>query len=531
MWRSRFASRLHPWRSLALSLAAAALPMGAAASDGVIEINQVRALAGGISPADTPGFPVTLSSGSYRLTGNLQGSSANVDANTHIIEITGSSVTLDLGGFTVASWASCTGLPTPGCTTGGAGWGIYAAPSTPITPNDNTVIKNGYVRSTFAGGIALNSWARVRDVSVRRTGGIGILVGDDSLIRDSIARDNVALGFSSGVGAIVRDSLQGGNGQFEAPAAVGDDGVVLISQELALAGGVAPGDAPGFPVTLPSGNYRLISDLAADSTMASADTDIIEITGDHTTLDLAGFSVSSWAECEGMPNPGCTTTGSGSGIGAASNSHVRVKNGIVHSTFLAGVAVGEHGRVEDVSVHSTGWRGIFASAHSQIINCSASNNVSEGLWATSGSVFGSTAQGNAGRGITASVVTDSASFGNGTTGISANVAHSNVARDNETGVSADVARGNYVLDASETGVRAGAALHNVVQRTVGGSPVGIGIDAYGPAIGNWVAFFATGILADGAHRDNELQFNTTNISPSSTGLATGPNACNDAACP
>src|SRR5271156_5439677 len=42
------------------------------AVDGVIEINQASAKAGGVTPGDTPLFPVTLSQpGSYRLTGNL----------------------------------------------------------------------------------------------------------------------------------------------------------------------------------------------------------------------------------------------------------------------------------------------------------------------------------------------------------------------------------------------------------------------------------------------------------------------------
>ena len=50
----------------------AALTCIGAASDGVIEINQARALQGGVTEGDTPGFPVTISqSGSYRLTGNL----------------------------------------------------------------------------------------------------------------------------------------------------------------------------------------------------------------------------------------------------------------------------------------------------------------------------------------------------------------------------------------------------------------------------------------------------------------------------
>ncbi len=44
------------------------LPAGSAlAADGVIEINQARARAGGVSADDEPGFPVTPSrSGSYR---------------------------------------------------------------------------------------------------------------------------------------------------------------------------------------------------------------------------------------------------------------------------------------------------------------------------------------------------------------------------------------------------------------------------------------------------------------------------------
>ena len=52
---------------LGLGLATPAL-----AVDGVIEINQARAMAGGITAGDNPGFPVNLTeSGSYRLTSDL----------------------------------------------------------------------------------------------------------------------------------------------------------------------------------------------------------------------------------------------------------------------------------------------------------------------------------------------------------------------------------------------------------------------------------------------------------------------------
>src|SRR5690349_7542173 len=60
------------------------------AVDGVVLIDQNKALAGGVSPGDLPGFPVTISSpGSYRLAGNL-----NVPAGADGINITANNVSL-----------------------------------------------------------------------------------------------------------------------------------------------------------------------------------------------------------------------------------------------------------------------------------------------------------------------------------------------------------------------------------------------------------------------------------------------------
>jgi hypothetical protein len=65
------------------------------AVDGVVLINRSSALAGNVTPGDTPGFPVTISvSGRYRLSGNL-----TVPANTDAIDITANNVTIDLNGF------------------------------------------------------------------------------------------------------------------------------------------------------------------------------------------------------------------------------------------------------------------------------------------------------------------------------------------------------------------------------------------------------------------------------------------------
>ena len=73
-----------------------------------------------------------------------------------------------------------------------------------------------------------------------------------------------------------------------APRVEAVDGVVLIDQNRALAGNVTPGDFPGFPVTISRpGSYRLSGNLE----VTDPDITAIEITADHVTLDLNGFSI------------------------------------------------------------------------------------------------------------------------------------------------------------------------------------------------------------------------------------------------
>src|SRR5215468_1094227 len=85
---------------LALTMTLAAQ---ARAVDGVIEINQARAIKGGITPGDTPGFPITISADvsssgptSFRLTGPLFNSTTDT-----VIQIISPHVTVDLNGFTI----------------------------------------------------------------------------------------------------------------------------------------------------------------------------------------------------------------------------------------------------------------------------------------------------------------------------------------------------------------------------------------------------------------------------------------------
>src|SRR5512141_598037 len=65
-------------------------------------------------------------------------------------------------------------------------------------------------------------------------------------------------------------------------------GVILIDQQHAQVGGIGPGDASGFPVTITqSGSYKLASNLTVASSTANA----ISIQADNVTLDLNGFSL------------------------------------------------------------------------------------------------------------------------------------------------------------------------------------------------------------------------------------------------
>src|SRR4030095_1639101 len=105
--------------------------------DGVIEINQTRALAGSVPPGDTPGFPITIDQpGSYRLTGNL----IVPNENTNAVQITAEGATLDLNGFAITG---------PSVEAGPTGTGIG------VQGPSSTVVTNGTVRGMGSYGVLL----------------------------------------------------------------------------------------------------------------------------------------------------------------------------------------------------------------------------------------------------------------------------------------------------------------------------------------------------------------------------------------
>ena len=201
------------------SLLALAVTGRVSAVDGVIEINQARALAGGVTPGDSPGFPVTISQpGSYRLTGNLdvrppanpgQANPENVTA----IKVTVGDVTLDLNGFVISGPVSCTFNGTAVvCSISGSGNGIDAGA---IGGNALThvVITDGAVIGFGHDGIHGNQADRVERVRVSNNANFGIDVDNESLVSRCKAQVNGQRGISAGPDSVVSDNIASANGE------------------------------------------------------------------------------------------------------------------------------------------------------------------------------------------------------------------------------------------------------------------------------------------------------------------------------
>jgi len=173
-------------RRLRLGLVVWSLATAAAAGDGVFEINQATALAGGVSSCDTPGFPVTIcASGSYRLTSNLK----YVSAASEAIGITVPDVTLDLNGMTIQGDNSCS--------TGGTWeWVVSCTEfgSAAITGTIRTVVANGRILGAAGNGVSLGDASELRDVQVSGNAGAGASLGGSFSGGRSIATNVSAVG-------------------------------------------------------------------------------------------------------------------------------------------------------------------------------------------------------------------------------------------------------------------------------------------------------------------------------------------------
>ncbi len=177
----------------------------ALAVDGVVEINQARALKGGVTPGDAPGLPVTISvAGSYRLTSNL----TLPDANTDGIDILADNVTIDLNGFAILGPVTCTGgPPVTACSpTGGSGVGISGFSNAAIT------VKNGTIQGAGLYGVLIGKAARVSGVTARQAGNSGVAVAGGAVTGCVLEESRYNGVFVESNAGVVSDNVVRGNG-------------------------------------------------------------------------------------------------------------------------------------------------------------------------------------------------------------------------------------------------------------------------------------------------------------------------------
>lgn len=267
-------------RSLAGALAIGAVAFSAAAraGDGVVEINQARALAGGVTASDTPGFPVTIdSAGSYLLTGDLDVRGAANPQNVTAIDVSAAHVTLNLGGFTI--YGPCIGASSGvGCGPTGLGSGVRSGLNAgplrlhsgtivgmgnrgvdvitgPASLSDLTLESNGTRGARCAGaclvervrarqngqeGLFLALGSRVAESAALGNVGDGIELTSRGVITDSVAVDNGGAGIRAGNALVLRTLARGngGDGMTLGAGASITHVVVTTSGGLEVSGGV-----------------------------------------------------------------------------------------------------------------------------------------------------------------------------------------------------------------------------------------------------------------------------------------------------
>jgi hypothetical protein len=203
-------------------------------------------------------------------------------------------------------------------------------------------------------------------------------------------------------------------------------GQVVITQSNALAGNVAPGDAPDFPVTLSQpGSYILGSNLAP-----GAGLDGIVASSADITIDLNGFRIS------GGPAGGANNAR----IGVYGQSdRLTVKNGTIGAFKLAGIyangrgylivenvrivngyygiyaPTGEFARIQNSTIATNQQTGISCGRSCHVEGSLVSRNGGHGIVISTGTVLGNTILNNTRFGISSNAGVDTrVAFGNNT---------------------------------------------------------------------------------------------------------------------
>jgi len=142
---------------------------------------------------------------------------------------------------------------------------------------------------------------------------------------------------------------------------VASDGRIEIDASRAALGGITPGDAPGFPVTLSQpGSYVLTEELLVPTGSSG-----VEVTSPEVAIDLNGFRVRSGFVC----TPGACAAGSGQGVAVSPTTtpHVTVANGTIRGFASDCLALGPHARVERLQLRDCGNDAIRVGIGSHVV--------------------------------------------------------------------------------------------------------------------------------------------------------------------
>jgi hypothetical protein len=229
-------------------VAGASLAAPGAAVDGVIEINQAKVAAGGVTSGDAPGFPVTISAGgSYRLTSNLVvAAGGQPDPQTltgiQVIVTDGSrAVDIDLNGFAIVGPVTCTWSdPSPSCNADpeASGHGIYVTAGS-LHLHDGTIqgfagngvqatagpgqFRNLFIQWSYNGAVAYFAqfenvtawenrgqgfavaWSVLHRIVSGHNALQGIVVDQKSVLRDCSSTANAGDDIAASAGSLVLD--------------------------------------------------------------------------------------------------------------------------------------------------------------------------------------------------------------------------------------------------------------------------------------------------------------------------------------
>lgn len=310
------------------------LGSSAAAIDGAIEINQVRAIAGGVTPGDTPGFPVTIAApGSFVLTGGLTAPPNGLPLLSIAIAppaAPGQHVAIDLHGFVLNNAAN------PGAAviafTGPAPREVVIRNGTLIGGNEGfqaagggrkVVLEDVQIGNSALNGVHLSS---VENIVIRRcvitaSGGNGILIDSPGGVGlHGTIEENLIKGTILG-GIVVAANPVGG-------------GTILLKKNQLDEIGTA-GPIPGGAISL----------LDAEPCLVSENT----VRGSGG-MGIYGFSLEG---CQFIDNVLSDTAGDGIHLDANSEDNFLIHNAVRGSATDAVHVAGHRNNIEANVMHST----------------------------------------------------------------------------------------------------------------------------------------------------------------------------------